>query len=234
VPTITIKYEFQFADAAQGQVYEMTFDAARMMLIKEHPEASPDWTQLGFHQCSHCPLQAAQTEHCPIARNFSEVAEYFKPSISHHTAKVSVHTAQRTFVKETDLQTGIQSIFGLIMATSGCPHMDFLKLMARFHQPFSSLEETTVRSMSFYLLKQLARASVGETPDFKLEHLTAKYEKVNLVNRGIIERLRSLGGGDADRNALVILDSYAQLLPLAIEFDMSALMAKILALSESA
>jgi hypothetical protein len=143
-----------------------------------------------------------------------------------------VHTKERTYFKETDLQTGIQSIFGLIMATSGCPHMDFLKLMARYHLPFSSLDETMVRALSFYLLKQAAKETIGKSGDFKLKELTAKYEMVNKVNQGIILRLRSLGGGDADRNALVILDTFAQLLPMTVGSDLTELAEKILKFSE--
>ena len=52
------------------------------------------------------------------------------------------------------MEIAIRSLIGLIMALSGCPHMEFFKPLARFHLPWASLEETTLRSASIYLLMQ--------------------------------------------------------------------------------
>src|SRR3954464_3487173 len=118
VQTIQITYEFQF-ESVPARSYAMSFDAATMRMLSAGEAEPPEWAKLGFHQCSHCPLRSERSPHCPIARNLANVAEHFKGQISHHTAMVHVHTKERTYSRKVDLQTGLQSIFGLIMATSG-------------------------------------------------------------------------------------------------------------------
>jgi len=101
------------------------------------------------------------------------------------------------------------------MATSGCPHMDFLKPMARYHLPFSTAEETIVRTSSLYLLTQYFKEGSGGEPDYKLAGLENLYEQVSKVNLGIIERIRSRSAsGDTNANSIVILNSFAQILSL--------------------
>lgn len=89
--------------------------------------------------------------------------------------------------------------------------------MAYFHLPFSSVEETSVRSTSLYLLKQYYVWKAGGKPDWDLEKLNQHYLDVRQVNQGILKRLRSLSKkGDADLNALVILDDFAFNLDMSI------------------
>ena len=103
---------------------------------------------------------------------------------------------------------------GLLMPTSGCPRMAFLKPMARFHLPFSTFEETMVRSLSFYLMRQACRDS-NEQEDFTVTSFLKSYEGVSEVNHGLLERIKDIGlSGDADQNAIVILDTFAQMLVL--------------------
>jgi 5-methyltetrahydropteroyltriglutamate--homocysteine methyltransferase len=132
-----------------------------------------------------------------------------------------VTTEERTYVKQLPLQRGIFGIFGLVMATSSCPYMDFLKPMARFHLPFSTAEETIVRSVSMYLLRQYFVAKRGEQPDLGLEHLETHYENIQKVNDGILDRIKGVVENDADLNALIILQGFADLLTMAISKDLS-------------
>ena len=112
-------------------------------------------------------------------------------------------------------------VFGLVMATSACPYMDFLKPMARFHLPFSTAEETIVRSVSMYLLHQYFVAKRGGSPDLGLELLETHYEDIQKVNDGILERIKGVVQNDADLNALIILQGFADLLTMAISKDLS-------------
>jgi len=89
-----------------------------------------------------------------VAKNLFNTVEYFKNAPSFEKAEVYVETPERTYYKNTSLQDGLFSIFGVIMATSGCPPLDFLRPMARFHLPFSTLEETMIRSSSMKKLKK--------------------------------------------------------------------------------
>lgn len=176
-----------------------------------------DWTRLYFYQCSHCPLTVGNHSRCPIAVNMEQLVTFFKDEISYGDCVAKVITKQRIFVHKVKVQEGLYSIFGLIMATSGCPHMGFLKPMAYFHLPFASVEETVVRSTSLYLLKQYFRLKDSKEPDWKLENLAQHYQQVHLVNAGILDRIRSLKKkGEADVNALVILDSFAMNLDFKI------------------
>jgi hypothetical protein len=72
--------------------------------------------------------------YCPVARNLARVADHFKDEKSFRKATVFVKSPERFYGKQTDLQTGLQSLFGLIMSTSACPHMEFLRRLAKFHQ----------------------------------------------------------------------------------------------------
>jgi hypothetical protein len=192
--------------------------------LSYHPsvtERPPAWARLENHQCRHCPLEPAEHPYCPVATNLSSVVEFIKDKASVAEATVTVTTEERTYVKQLPLQRGIFGIFGLVMATSSCPYMDFLKPMARFHLPFSTAEETIVRSVSMYLLLQYFVAKRGEQPDLGLEHLETHYGNIQQVNDGILERIKDVVQNDADLNALIILQGFADLLTMAISKDLS-------------
>ena len=89
--------------------------------------------------------------------------------------------------------------------------------MARFHLPFSSYEETVVRSLGTYLLGEYIKQQDDPQHAIGLEGLSAKYAQIALLNQGIIERIRALKGADATQNAVIVLDSFASLLPMEID-----------------
>ena len=102
------------------------------------------------------------------------------------------------------------------MATGNCPVMDFFKPMARFHLPFSTIQETIFRSTSVYLLRQYFEVQRGKTPDLKLEKLDELYERVQMVNLGILARTKNVVKKDAEQNAIIILNALAQMLSMEI------------------
>jgi hypothetical protein len=198
-------------------------DPDTISYINSNPDFHPEWTRLGFHQCENCPLSLEKVPHCPVAVNLSSFVEYFKSEISHHEALVLVKTEERYSSKKISLQEGLYSIYGLIMSTSDCPNMNFLKPMARFHMPFASMEETVFRAVSTYLLEQYFAHKKGEEVDIKLTGLLNRYKEVEKVNIGISNRLRAVTDGDADRNALSLLDSLAQVLFFELEKSLESL-----------
>ena len=218
--TIQIVYDFAFPDGA-AKSYTVALDRATLSYLPGTQESPPAWTRLENHQCGHCPLSPTEHPYCPVATNLSELVEAFKDKASVAEATVTVTAEERTYVKQLPLQRGIFGIFGLVMATSACPYMDFLKPMARFHLPFSTAEETIVRSVSMYLLRQYFVAKRGGAPDLGLEQLETHYENIQKVNDGILERIRGVVLNDADVNALVILQGFADLLTMAIAKDLS-------------
>lgn len=187
------------------------------LLIPESSSEPPDWAKLEVSQCKNCPLNPKESPYCPIAKNLAQLVLHFKDSVSHETVEILVETKERTYLKEAPLQVGLFSIFGIIMATSGCPVMNFLKPMAKFHLPFSSIEETVIRSVSFYLLKQYFVYQKGETADLLLEGLDKKYSETQDVNQGMIGRIQQvMKSGDANQNSITTLDCFSKLLSMMI------------------
>jgi hypothetical protein len=218
--TIQIVYDFAFPDGA-AKSYTVALDRATLSYLPSRQEAPPAWARLENHQCGHCPLSPAEHPYCPVATNLSALVESFKDKASVAETTVTVTSEERTYVKRLPLQRGIFGVFGLVMATSACPYMDFLKPMARFHLPFSSAEETIVRSVSMYLLHQYFVAKRGGAPDLGLEQLETHYANIQKVNAGILERIKGVVLNDADLNALIILQGFADLLTMAIAKDLS-------------
>ncbi len=217
---IHCRYTFGFGSAAE-QNYDLYFDSASMSLLEKSFEGqsheSMKWAELENNKCSHCPLSSEEFKFCPAAQALGKVARKFAEVKSYDETKVAVVTADRTYLKDTSTQEGLQGIFGLIMATCECPYLKFLRPMARFHLPFATSTETMVRSLSYYLLKRYFEKT-GDAKEVKIDLglLTKKYEDVQIVNQHLVERIRSLGKGDADMNAIVILDSFAMLLNMQI------------------
>ena len=151
---------------------------------------------------SHCSSRAA-----PTGR--------YGRKLSGNTLIVPQPTAQA--------QRGIRSIMGFILASSGCPMLDFLKPLARFHQPLPTPEGTFFRAASMYLLAQYFISKAGQTPDFDLAGLKQHYENLQIVNQALAERLRTTGIEDATVNALVLLDTYAASIPDMIQTSLGNL-----------
>ena len=141
----------------------------------------------------------------------------FRDYYSYDTVTVEVNDGQRRYLKETSLQNGLGPLMGIIMASSGCPVMDPLRPLVRFHLPFASMEETEFRIVSMYLIAQYFRNKKGEKPDWTLDGLQEIYNKVGEVNKSFAERLRSATTKDASVNAIIILDCFAKAVPFAVK-----------------
>ena len=118
------------------------------------PADPPFWTELKFNRCANCPLNEQQHPHCPAALQMASALEPLKALVSFDTVGVTVLQFERKVYAETTVQQAMSSVFGLIMATSGCPWTDRLRPMARFHVPFAGETETLYRSVSMYLLSR--------------------------------------------------------------------------------
>ncbi len=220
---LQFNYQFQFTTGETTE-YEILLDPESLSLMHERIDQNlPEWTRLTYEQCKDCPLNAKAHPHCPIAVNIMELVDTFKTVFSYHDCTVTCQTAERTYSKNTSVMEGLSAIFGMIMATSDCPVMEFLKPMARFHLPFATIEETTVRTASMYLLAQYFqhRDTPGMTFDFKA--LEKHYAKVQLVNEGLLGRINSVSSEDADKNAIITLHSLSQFLSMEIDYSLGGL-----------
>ncbi len=221
--TIEIQYDFEWEDKRKLN-YLISIDKGS--LKHQHPKPSavplPKWVGLEVEKCKGCPLAVSSHPQCPVAVSLFELTDFFKSEKSYSNVKVKVTTPERTVNSDIPLQKAVQSIFGALMATSGCPKLNFLAPMARFHLPFSTTEETIVRSLSFYLVSQLFLAKSGKTPDWNLKNFEKNYAELVNVNEGLSRRIHKANqegqaSGDAMPNAIAILDAFAQILSMEIE-----------------
>lgn len=212
---VVLTYRFTFPDSRE-RVFPLEMDRDTAELSAPQMPSPPAWTQLGFNQCSNCPLQASTVSHCPAALHLANVIDGFTNLVSYDKVRVTVESEERSVVATLSAQQALASLMGLIMASSGCPRTAVFRPMARFHLPFSSESETAYRVAAMYLLAQHFIDRDGGQPDLALEDLERVYRGVHAVNRGMAQRLRAASRQDAIVNAIVLLDVYSSLVPAAI------------------
>ncbi|MFP4499112.1 MAG: DUF6901 family protein, partial [Vulcanimicrobiota bacterium] len=177
------------------------------------------WTTLEYHQCPNCPLSEETHPFCPVALNLVDLIEFFKTYNSFDQVNVEVEVKERSYRKKTSLQEGISSILGIYMVTSGCPVLEKLKPMVRFHMPFASPLETTYRAVCMFLMAQFIKKSEGLEADFSLNELVEIYDEIQEVNTAFSSRLKSININDASINAVVILDCFSQFVRFSINYE---------------
>ncbi len=212
---LTIQYRFRFPNG-RGLDFELHLDPVTLARRPDTTWPLPSWTALEFHQCPNCPLDPAVHPDCPAAANLRSLVEWCGQLWSYDSVRVEVVTPQRVVSKDTSVQAGVSSLVGLTMATSGCPHTAFFRPMARFHLPFPSTIDTIYRATSMYLLAQYFRRKEGGEPDLDLNGLADIYRNLQIINTAMAARLRAATEKDAAVNAVIILDVFAQTLPLSI------------------
>lgn len=187
---------------ASGKSFSFRVDPHHSFDPSTDALSHPEWTRLQFQQCSNCPIQAHQLQHCPAAVDLKQIASDFKDIISFERAHVEVVAPERSYVKDCDAQTALRSLLGLVMASSACPILSQFRGLAKTHLPFSSMDETLFRSTAAYLLKQYFVYKSGGNPDLELKGLEYLYKQVNIVNMCFKGRLDAASGKDANLNAI--------------------------------
>ncbi|MDA8792000.1 hypothetical protein N9N67_02070 [Bacteriovoracaceae bacterium] len=219
-----IKYYIVTEDQ-QNLEYEIQLDPMNSIMKRTSSIPPMPWTNLENCKCESCPLNVKKHKQCPVAVNLSDFIETFKNQKSFSKVSTKVVTGQRTYLKESDLQTTLKSIFGLIMATSGCPILDPLRPMAKFHLPFATIEETMMRSISMFLLRKYMEDE-NENVQLNLDQLNEEYRKIAHVNQWIAKRLNTITRteeGEADKNAISQLNNYTQFLAIEIECNLDSI-----------
>jgi len=218
--SINIAYSFRFNDTKCIEI-PLQLDEATLMLANNTVPQPAFWTELDFERCSVCPLEPQQHQHCPIALHLAAIVTTFHDYNSYDHVTVEVCDEQRRYIKETSLQNGLGPLMGIVMVSTGCPVMEPLRPLVRFHLPFASMEENDFRIVSMYLIAQYFREKHGKTPDWSLQGLQDIYNKVSEVNRCFAKRLRHATTRDASINALVVLDCFAKGVPFAVRTTLS-------------
>jgi hypothetical protein len=213
---LKIAYEFELSDGTEKK-FDIFLDQEKLSLVKEKNAVPHDWAELEFHQCANCPLNSTLTRYCPIAANLSGIAQQFGEVAGADKATVTVKVKERSYCKAGSIQEGLSPLLGIIMATSGCPIMEPLKPMVRYHLPFASLDETVFRMISMFLVAQFLRSQAGKKPEWQLDGLSRIYEEVKKLNKEFGQRMRAAARSDANIHALVKLNVFAVLVPIEAE-----------------
>jgi hypothetical protein len=220
--SLPIRYVYNLSDGTQ-EIFDLHLDPVRFTLLKRPAGSLPEWTLRSFHQCPACPFPDHDPPYCSVAANLVDLVGRFNHLTSYDEVVVKVITHKRTVSTKTSAQQGISSLMGLLIAISECPHTDFFKPMARFHQPFASEEETIWRAISTYLLTQYFLTRQGGVFDSDLKGLIQIYDNIKKVNLSLAKRLRAVCEADSTVNAVIVLDVFAKSMPPAIEKSLTKL-----------
>lgn len=175
------------------------------------------WTRLEHQQCSNCPLAKEQYTHCPAAADLQTVVEDFRGLPAFKKAWVHVRTNEREYSKLVNLEEGLRSLLGVIMASSACPILAQLKPMANSHLPFASNAEFTLRTISMYLMRELYNARDGKEPDWELTGLTEDFKALQLVNQALWHRIHDACAGDTNLKAFLSFFSMSSSMTYSLE-----------------
>ncbi len=221
---IIITYCFNFDDG-RDKTFSLKLDRETLTFENSEISDAPKWAKLSYNKCTNCPLSEIDNDYCPVALNLNNLTEEFNTVVSHESVSVSVTTEDRTYNKKTTIDQALSSLMGIVMATSGCPILDYLRPMARFHLPFASPLETSFRSLSMYILAQYLfnRDTESNSISIDLSDFEKIYTEINSVNNDFSIRLRAAGEKDANLSALINLDCNATLVSFTIEETLNEL-----------
>jgi len=214
VKNITYVYSFRYLD---GEIEELTLELDNKTLSFINKDNTPQqWAKLENKKCPNCTLDPQVNEYCPIANNLTQVIDMFNNSNSSEKIEVTLRSEARNYTKESTLQSGLSSLIGIIMVTSGCPILDKLRPLVRYHLPHANLDETRFRVISMYLLAQYYREENGLEPDWKLNGLSKLYAEIEIVNKFFCDRLATMKNEDTSVNAVTILNCFANYIPFSL------------------
>ena len=215
---ITYVYSFRYLD---GEIKELTLelDNKTLNFINNNNTLQP-WAKLENKKCPNCTLDPQENKYCPIANNLTKVIEIFTNSNSAEKVEVTLRSEARNYVKETSVQSGLSSLVGIIMVSSGCPILDKLRPLVRYHLPLANLDETRFRAISMYLLAQYYRKENGLEPDWNLSGLSKIYTEIGIANKFFCDRLATMKNEDTSVNAVTILNCFANYIPFSLTEDL--------------
>jgi len=188
-----------------GATFDFQVDRKRVYGREQDAAEHAPWTRLESNKCQNCPIPSTALRHCPAAVDMEKIAAQFTAMQSFTQCRVEVVTPERTYSKDCDVQTGLRALLGLVMATSGCPVLSQFRALANFHAPFATMDETLLRTVGAYLLRQHFIYKVGGQPDLDLKGLENFYQEVQTVNQCLHTRIVSASENDANLNAICSL-----------------------------
>jgi hypothetical protein len=175
------------------------------------------WVYQKIHKCPNCTLSTVKNCICPAAAEIAFFFRDFRFKKSYDKVKLIVKDDEREYFIDCDLQSALNSLLGLRLATSKCPILSKLKYMAFSHLPVASFEETLKRSVGLYMIKQLFISKNGGIPDFELNELDNLYKELKIVNTYLQKRILTSKQNDASVNAINAFFSLSSLVGYSIK-----------------
>ncbi|WP_028080176.1 DUF6901 family protein [Solimonas soli] len=212
-----ITYLFDFGDGRQASVAVDVDRAAGG--AASAAAALPDWALLERSKCPHCPL-GAEARHCPAAADLVPTIDSFAQIISHQEARVTVRMAEREVTANCQAQHALSSLVGLIMASSACPILGRMRGLARTHLPFASIEESMLRVVGAYMIRQWLDARETSAAIGDLSELKAHYADLEVLNKAFRQRLRSSQRQDSVLNAISSLGALSTGIGISLEDEL--------------
>lgn len=214
---LRFEYNFLFADRP-AKTFTVELDAKTLACKQQQDQPPPDWARLEYMRCPNCCLDPANNPYCPLALNLVPIVYWCADLVSYDEIEIQINSEAREVRVKTALQRGLSSLLGLLMSTSDCPEMKFLRPMARFHLPVATQEETIFRSVSMFLLTEyLQQQADQQDVSFSLQKLKQRYQQIETINRAIVLRLRSAIRRDAAVNAVFLLDVLSKFITHSID-----------------
>ncbi|HET54555.1 MAG TPA: hypothetical protein ENN33_04990 [Ignavibacteria bacterium] len=209
-------YHFKFENGIES-LFEIFLEPTTLQIIRQSKKEPGEWTKLENFECVHCPLNKDEYKYCPVAVNLQELIEFFSEKTSFEKVKVTVDTIERSYFKDTDVQSAVGSLIGIIMPASGCPILAKLRPMLRFHLPFATIEETEFRVFAMYALAQFLRHKIGKQPDWELKSLVQLYDDIQKINTNVVSKIAKLEKQDASINSVVVLNNFANFVAMDLD-----------------
>ncbi len=205
---IYFNYQFKF-EFGEELNFKVELEASTLNLITKERNSIPDWCKMESFRCSNCRL-SSDVKYCPVIVNLLDIVDSFSSRNSYDRCDIIIETEERGYhKKEVSLQTAVSSLIGIYMPTSGCPSLDMLRPMVKFHLPFATLEETVYRAVSMFLTAQYLRKNRGRESKFELDELGEIYSEIEKININFAKQLNKIEVSDASINAIVLLNSFA-------------------------
>ena len=213
---LTSVYDIEFVLSEQHQRFVVPLEPGALCGPEAEPDPQPEWLSLAYQRCADCPLER-QGGTCPAALSLYPLVKAFSSVVSHEPVTLRVQFGERRLTMPATAQQAIGSLAGLLLATSGCPHLAFLRPLARYHVPLAGMEETHLRALSSYLVGQYLRERFGLQTDFSAHTLQYWYERLGRLNQCLANRLRRATEEDSVVNAVVLLDMLAKTFSLSLD-----------------
>lgn len=211
-----LSYKFEFEDGITNS-FDVFLEPKTLQIVRKTKDVPAEWTKLENFECEHCPLDKNEFKYCPVAVSLEDLINFFSNTTSFEHVKVTVETEERTYYKETDIQSAVGSLIGILMPSSGCPILEKLRPMLRFHLPFATIEETEFRVFAMYALAQFLRKKEGKAPDWELKSLAKLYDDIQKINTNVAAKIANLEKQDASINSVVVLNNFANFVSMDLD-----------------